>query len=303
MGTPQLFEIYPAILDAVTLNQLDSVEPSPGVEELIAMAGGAIDPQVIAMAFAEPTLKISSRDLASVLAGVSPATGLAVSSQAKFQYERRLSGGIYQGDGNHVTLTSTLGQAWIEEFGCDQDAKEGADVSLSYAALYDGTNLPLVVNTGANLSGTPAANAVHALGPVVLEGAQLPGVTKVRVKTGNQYRVKRADGDLFARVGSIVKRGFTIEIECLNLTALATLGAFKYALSSGITCYFQKAVPGGGRVAYGTSQHISVNVTAGTYTIAGISGSKGEDALTRITVMAAGSTSVAISTTAAIVIP
>lgn len=282
MSAPQLYGLYPSVIGAVTVNNIDSATPSPGVESIIRMVGGSVDPQLIAMAFADPQVKLASHDVQAILQGISAFNGLAFSAAA-VQYQARLQGGEFQGAGSHVKLTSTLGFAHVVDFGAVQDDKEGADININYWALFDGTNLPIVVNLAQSLTGSPAVTALHALGPVVLEGSQLVGVTKWRYTSGIEYRVKRGDGDLFARVGSIVARKPTIEIECLNLSVLGVLGAFQLAATSGVVCYLQKAVAGGGRVPYGTTGHIALTATAGKYKVTDIGVDKDGDAMSKIT--------------------
>jgi len=75
-----------------------------------------------------------------------------------------------------AALSSTGGFIYPKEITCKQDDKEGASITLDLCPTWDGTNLPLVVNTSQSLVGSPAANSVHALGPVIFEGAQLGGV-------------------------------------------------------------------------------------------------------------------------------
>lgn len=301
-----LHEIYPSkVVSGMTtlyINGLDQVDPQPGIEVLEAMIGGSVDPQIIATAFAEPKVKITARDIGTILAGISITNGFSVTTSATFQFQKRLNGGVYTTGSNHISLTATGGLLYAEEFGAKQDDKEGADISLQFCPVFDGTNLPLVVNTAVALAGTPSVAALFALGPVIFEGAQIVGVQSVRVKTGIEVRFKRADGELFARNVSIVKRKPTIEIELLNhaLAATLTLGG-TYPITDGITAYLQKAIPGGGRVDYATSEHISVTAAAGSYKLESMSGSKGEDAMLKLTVLPTGTLS--MSAADAIVIP
>lgn len=289
MPTPYLDEVYPVKLvyagpTTLYLNQLDSVEVNPGIEVLEAAAAGSVDPQLLATAFAEPKVSVTSRDVATIMAAISPSAGLVLTSGI-IQWERRAGGGTWQGTLSHYTASLTGGFAYAKEITCKQDDKEGASVTLDVCPVWDGTNLPLVMNASQTLVGTPAANAVHALGPVIFEGAQLGGVQSITVKTGIEVRFKRQDGELYSRIVCIVKRRPMIEIELVNtgLAATLTLGT-TYAISTGTVCYLQKVVPGGGRVAVGTATHMSFTAAAGIYKVDSISGSKGDDAALKLTI-------------------
>lgn len=283
----ELHDVYPAIFSGtpsnLTLAAIDSVEVTPGIEMIAARPGGTVDNAILATAFVEAGIKLTTRDLAAVLAGCSFSSGKKCTA-GEIQFRLRDSGGTYASGSSHVTLNSAGGGLLhIEEFGAEQDGKEGADVSLAFIPLYDGTNLPVVANTSQALSGTPAIAAVHCLGPVYLEGAQLQGVQRVRVKTGIKVIRQRADGELYDRIAVIAERAPTVEIEGLNLSVVGTTGLIGSAVDTGLVCYFLKAVPGGGRYDGGDAVHCSVTVTDGMYTVSSISGQKAGNANTRIT--------------------
>lgn len=304
MGTPQLHDVYPARFNSVALNQVDNQSFSPGIQALIAQAGGTVDPGLDAVAEVDSRWKFTSRDVQQVLTNVSLASGLEITSGAKMQFQRRKHAGVFESGSAHFVLTSTVGLLWIEEFGFEQSSKEGGDVALQYAALFDGSNDPTVVNVSQALVGTPAVNAVHTLGPVVMEGAQLPGVKKWRCKTGIEVTVEPSDGEVASRIIAIQKRMQTIEIELRNMTFLSTLsvGAYKKAISSGITCYGQKVLAGGHVVAWGTAAHIATAVTQGTYTVEEIAGAKGDNANVKITVLATNN-NISVNSGSTIVLP
>ena len=286
MGTPQLHDVYPARFNSFSLNQIDNESFTPGIEALIAMAGGSVDPALDAIAQMDNRWKFSSRDLATVLANVNIVGGLSITSGAKMQFQRRLHAGTFASGTSHVNLSSPVGFLYIQEFGFEQGSKEGGDMSLEYVCAFDGTNDPCSVNVSQALVGTPAVNSVHGLGPVVFEGSQVQGVTKWRVKTGIEVMIQQADGEAATRIVAINKRMQTIEIEALNLTILNTIGVGKFPISSGCTAYAQKVLAGGHHVSWASSVHISAGISQGTYTVEEISGSKGQNANTKITVLA-----------------
>lgn len=287
MGTPQLHDVYPARFNSFTLNQVDNQSFSPGLQALIATAGGSIDPGLDAIAEQDNRWKFSSRDIQTILTNVNLATGLEITSGAKMQFQRRANAGVFASGSAHFVLTSTVGLLFVEEFGFEQSSKEGGDLSAQYVALYDGTNEPTVVNVSQALVGSPAVNAVHALGPVAIEGAQLTGVTKWRCKTGIEVLVQPADGEGASRIVTIGKRMQTLEIEALNMTFLSTASiGVKRAISTGITAYAQKVLAGGHHVSWGSAAHIAATISQGTYTVDEISGSKGQNANVKITALA-----------------
>lgn len=282
-------------------NQVDQVDVQSGIELLEAMGAGSVDPLLIATAFAENKVSLTCRDVATILGGISATVGLSYLS-ATAQWQKRLGGGVYTSGSNHITMTSTGGLIYPKEITAKQDDKEGASITLEMCPVWDGTNLPLVVNSTQAMAGSAAANSVHALGPVIFEGAQLGGVQSVSVKTGIEVKFLRQDGELYPRIVCIVKRKPMIEIELINVPFASTLSVgLTTAISTGITCYMQKVVPGGGRVAVGTAEHISFSTIAGAYKLENVSGSKHENGTLKLSVHPTGTLSMSAAT--AIVIP
>lgn len=298
ISTMELFSLYPAIFDSLTVNNLRSVEPSANIQKMMITPGGSVDTALVAKAFEEPRVRLQSGDVGTILAAVSAVTGLAVNTTGEMQYQQRQDGGVFQSSNTHFTLNSTAGFLYITDFGAEQDSQEGADIQLEYFCLKEGANPPFTASVSQPLSGSPAVNALYALGPVVYEGAQLGGIQSWRCNTGITYRAVRGDGQTAASVGSIRDRKPTIDIGLNNLSVVndTGFGSLK-AVSSGITCYLQRVVNGGDRVAFGESSHIAVSVAAGAYNVESIAASGDGDATPRLMVTPTGTITVAVNTT------
>lgn len=285
MGVSELWEDYPAVFtggSTLNIQQIESVEPTFNIEPLLISGAGSVDPLYFSTAKSDCKWKIQSRDVSTILATVSPVVGF--SSTAKFQYRKQVSGGIYDAGDVHYTVTTPAGFLYVEDFGAKQGDKEGMDINLMYQCLFDGSTVPCTMNATQALSSTPAINLSHSLGPVMFEGTLLAGVQSTRVKTGITVETKDADGDLYPRTCRIKERRSVFEIECLNLGIVATLGMnVLYPISTGTTMYYTKNAPGG-RIATGTTGHISASASAGVYKLVGLSGGKNESKIAKIEV-------------------
>ena len=286
----ELYEIFPAVFvnggTTLAIQQLDSVEPDPQIQELIMRGGGSVDPLLIATAMSDPRIKMASRDIQTILAAVSISSGFYAATSGKIQYRQQANGSDYVSGSNHVTITSPLAYLYVEEFGAKQGDKEAGDISLTAVPLYNGTTIPLTVNVSQALTSSVAMNAVHHLGPVKIEGSWLGGVQSVRIKSGITVETKASDGLIFPTTCRIKERAPTIEIEAHNLSIMAAIGMNgTYPISSGFLSYLLKVVPGAGRYAADTSNHIATSVSSGVYKVTGITGSKAESAMGKITVM------------------
>lgn len=283
LTTHERFVSYPAVFNGggFTLNHVRNVSAPPGIEKMLGYAGGAVDPQVIAEAFRDPKVNITSGDIGTILAAVSPVSGLNCTGSSIIQFQQRSSGGTFAGAGNHGLLTAPLGFLYIEEISAQQDAKEGATVRLVFVPLRSGSNMPLVPSAGQSLTGSVAINGLYRLSKVVYEGSVIGGVQSVRFRSGITAPGKRESGNVAADVCSIVRREPMFEVKGTNFSKIASVGLGVAAISAGLTCYFEK---------YGVANgnHASITFAGGTYHADGIDQSDENDAEFTIVASRAG---------------
>lgn len=283
--THERFVSYPARFNGggFALNHVRRVSLSPGVEKMVIIPGGSVDPAVIAEAFREPVFTIVSGDLGAVLDGVSPVAGLACTSASLIQWQQRLDGGVFAGSGNHATFSIPKGFLYPTEITAQQDAREGAEISLLFYALRSGANMPVVANTGQSLTGSVAVNGLYRLSKVVFEGSVVGGVQSVRVTTGITYQPKRESWNVAADVGSIVRREPMIEVRGTNLAKVAAVGLGLAAVSAGLTVYFEK-------IGATNGNHLSFGIAGGAYHTDGFDQQGLDDAEGRIVASLANGT-------------
>ena len=282
---------YPAIFDALALADVRSVTPSPNVEEMILTAAGALDPSFAQAVMQDPQVRLTTGQLATVLAACSPVTGLEISSGGEIQYQKRLDGGSFAGSGSHVTLNAAKGFLAPTEIRARQDAREGAELELLFYALAVGSNPAVAANAGQSLTGSPTVATAYKLGPVVYEGSIVGGVQGITVQTGIRYVTKRAAGEVEAKIGSILARAPVFLVEGDNLSLPANIGFGRKAASAGMTVYFQ-------RVGGTNGQHVSFTLTAGQYVYDQTSGDGESDVTSRVRMT--GTTTLTYSTTASL---
>jgi hypothetical protein len=284
MTTPLRHEIYVSSVDSLTINDMRSVTLSPGVSHLVMIPGGALSPDGIAMNYADPTVNITSGDIATVVAATGVATGLVGSSAWEVQYEKRASGGAYAGSTSHVTLNGTNCLLYTTSISAQQDAAEGAEIQATLVALSsDGYTAPFAVNVSQSLTGTPDVPLRHALGPVYCNGSLIAGVTDFKLDTGIKIEAKRSDGGVFPVTCHVVERQPMVEFSVLNPALIdeSNLGPFISALSgSGVVGYLQAISPGGGRVAGATGSHISITAATGVWVCTNQQGTARGDVVT-----------------------
>ncbi len=277
---PKRFGIWPAIFDAFTLNNLESVDPDSAVQVAAEKAGGESVTSFSHVESSNPTVGFKSRDIREVLNALNPTTaarGLVVSSSALIQYLKRTT----PTTADHVTLSGTKGFLYVADFGAQHKSK--ADISLQYVALRNGGNKPLVVNVDQNLSGLPFINSSFGLGPVKFEGVQLRNVKGWRLRTGINYVVSEGDGEISPDEGTVDDASFVLEVDCDQIEVAQSANFPEGApITVGITAYLRRQKQGTTVYDNSDPQHIAVSHNAGTYYTQSLSVSKEGDASTRL---------------------
>lgn len=293
-----VYSIYPATFGASTINQVGSIRPSPGLQKLMARAGGALTRSLIGTAQADPKIALTTFDLATVLGIVSPLTGLAVSAASKLQYQKRADQSTFAGALSHIVVNFTKALVVPTTLRAAQDDARPAAMDLEATVLFDGTNTPLTFSTGQSLTGTPAVNEVYYLGPVFIEGSQVTQVQSVEIVPGLTVRSVRGDGIQWPKEASIVAIDQSIRILVKSLEEITALGLFGSGHTSGAVCYLRKGVHGGARKSNATAEHISFTTATCFYEIEELPVEQEGDAEARIMITPTGNLS--FSTTATI---
>jgi len=287
LGAMQNYSVYPAIFDALTVNHILSLGFDSNVQKLVAMAGGSLDPALIAEVSRENEIKISTGDIATFLAGVSHVNGELVTSTGEIQYQQRADGGAYKNTSEHVTLNSTRGILLPRTISSSQDAQEVAALEFSYIPFRVGTNAPFVVNVNQALTGVPAVIASYKQGPIEYENTLLKDVQDSSTDFGLTFEHFRGSGDIAASTGSITKREPKMEFGARNLELANAIGGGLKGMTNGITQYYRNTL-----YADASNNHIAISLAAGTYEVTSISGSGDKSVDKKVTVTGTGQFSI-----------
>ncbi len=269
MASDKRFGIYTASFvhagGTLSLTQLkrQSVNTNPTKKKVIP--GGAIDPAAVLLSHADGRMSFSTSDLATLLGDVSLTTGLEITGAATMRFQERTQSGTFESGATHESFTASKGFLVVDSISASADDAEGAVVECSFVPLWDGTNALFVHNTGVDFSGVsaPAFASAFSLGPVYHNGSQIERVTRVTIRPGIEFNVKRTDGSPYASAGAIVRREPVFEFTCLKLDVSGSLNPFTRALSGTLACYFWKMSNNSDRVAVATTEHVKISCAAG----------------------------------------
>jgi hypothetical protein len=282
------YGIYAARIGDMLLRDVDEIKFGSASNKNELIAGGNILRSSVLNSHADPMFSSRTRDLINLLSGSSYIplmTGYACNINAGsptapslFQFQKRADGSTFAGS-NHQVLTSNKGFAICGELSAAQDDVEGIKASVEYYCLsVDGQTVP-ITQSSTSLTSTPNPGSQFFMGPVWTGDLnstplEIKGIQSWRYVPGVTYSPKRASGNPFAMVGSIVKQAPELRINTADIGAFNTIMAsahFGKTIASPdrrITCYGQLGVVGGsGRVPKATPSHFKITFSLGDCTV------------------------------------
>ena len=301
MTVPSRMSIYPAVFSgSITFTQVRAYDIDPALALNEVFPGGLVDRQAVIESHADPRWRLETQDLLKVFQNVNIATGLCPTS-ALFQAQVRSHCGIFEGAGEHITFSNSgAGFLFVERFTWTQDDPDGAMAYLQYIPFYDGTNKPIVIAQAQNLTGTAGYNSVFYGGKIVATNGttlQTYGLRNLEVDTGIVFSTVRADGDYYARTGSIIKRQPVVTATFISEDAVLTdpgsLGRRPASFFNGIAnatvdFYLYRGLDGGTRYSLAGANHIKVSLTSPQWHISRVSGREERDVETTWRIMPVG---------------
>lgn len=299
--TAQRFEAAPATFNTtIHFQQLEGFDIQPGQQMARVRPAGQVDGLAHILASANPRVNFSTRDLLSFFTSVSPSVGLAITN-ATFRLKQRNECGLFTTGATGMTITATKGCLYPTSLQADQDSAEGARVDAAFAALYDGSNKPLVINDTVDLDAAPAAafSSLYFLGPVYINAVEIPGVTSVNVDFGLNFTSTPTTPGPYHHTGAYVNRDPTISFTTRKLNEMDGIGnLFANAAAGAIAIYLQAGAASSDRQLAASSVHVKISATAGEIHPQNSNNQAGQDGL--VNYMVKPTSALAVSVASAI---
>tara|TARA_Y100000593_G_scaffold4213_1_gene8318 strand:- start:9358 stop:10302 length:945 start_codon:yes stop_codon:yes gene_type:complete len=273
------FSGFPATIktagDDIDLRQLQQFTVSPGTNISSLTPMGDVDRAVNTVASAMPEITFSSRDLETVLGGISSTLGVCAtdggSNSLLFRWQERADCGTFEplATATHVGWYGLQGLVCPDTLSASQGDESGATISCkAWITSADGHTDPLTHVDGVDLSEagtpTPAFNSRYYLGPVTVGGSLVEGISDVSINFGHNVSSPLFDGDVFPRTATIDTRQPTITFTTAKGDVGAALSVFGRS-SGAVSVYLIKGASNGTRVALANAEHISLSCTAGLW--------------------------------------
>lgn len=251
---------------SLLITGIDSSNYSNNIEELLESAAGQPNPSFVANMQIAPTLQFVSKQIADILGLISIGSGLCIpngSTQTTVvAYFAKVNKCADRASGSaHLSLTFANGLFVINSISASQG--QAATMDLTFHALFDGTNAPVVVATNAALPANNRVDEVFTLGPCKINGTTLGDVQQATIAINPTVEKLGGSGDLYPTFAGFMSKQVRFEMECLDAAHLSTYGPFSLANTSSSTIiYLRKLANQATRVADGTGEHVSFALAA-----------------------------------------
>lgn len=249
------------------LDQIVSDSLGLNIQRLLQSGDGGVFPRFTAIQGQEPAFQFTTTKLAAALGAIG-LSGLAITGgggPTVFYSQRLAQGGSRAGAGAHLSASVAEGILYPMQI----TAAQGDNATIQYAckATYNESVDPVVFATGVSLPGSETISEMFTLGPVNINGTELPGVQSVTIDFGITLTKVLEGGLIWTTFDGIMGQAPTITINTLDMSAMTTpglLGAPQGATDSVI--YFRKKTAGAGNLADATAEHVSFSIDQGHIT-------------------------------------
>lgn len=253
-------------LDKITLpgsiefDQLSNVRVTGDIEQLLARPAGHPHPMFTANRRTRPTIRFTTTQLDVVLNNIGSG-GTAFTSASHLYFKAISESGLpSRAATDHRRYQAAQLLAYWTNIRLPHNDAGTADVILQLS--YDGSNDPLVMQSGVALSGNATAGTFFGAGPALINGTALEAgsVQQIDIASGITLDQRGGNSEEFDRFVGVKETGPTITIQTSEAIAFFTYGLQGTALdgASGVVVYGRKFSNTGSRVANGTAQHISL---------------------------------------------
>jgi hypothetical protein len=245
------------------LNGIEGSNFNDGLVDMLLIADGNVDPTAVHAIDQKPKFSFSSIGVGSALAKIG--MGLAVATPGATLYLRKMA--ICAGRDAAASIAYTMLNGLFVPRTLDVQQGQRAKLSVDVIPYWGGNDLypPFAIANGVAYPAINVPVESYTLGPVKINGVQLPGIISARVDFGIELIMQSSDGDVWPTYIAIKSRQPKITISCLTQTNHYSLGLFGGALTgaeaSGL--YLMRMVAPGGLAAANSNSHIALSVSAG----------------------------------------
>lgn len=227
-------------------------------------ADGGIETLMLHLDEQKPEVNVTSLAIARALALTGISALPVTSTPLDFWLQRMEQDAVRSSGANHYRVRMTVGFLVPQRLRVEQSGI--AQIELKAGARYNGSANPLILTGATALVGTPAADQQFTLGPVMINGVQVPNVVGWELDFGLELYNQVTDGNIWPTFQAVLARmNSRLTVRTREAVALSTFGLVGTAqgATDSIAYLRKKNVDGTGNVADATAEHIAISMAAG----------------------------------------
>lgn len=276
MPLASLYALDTVVLSGpVQFSRLSNVRAAPEIEKIVTRPAGHTMPMFVANSRYKPVISFSSGQI-DLVASTIPVNGLAISAAAYLYFKlKTATGNAARNATSHLRFIINLGLAcWTS---CRLPHKGEGSIDVTLYADFDGTNDPLILESGVALPAAQIAGDHFSAGPLKINGSQLTGIQDVTLNSGCRVFSEGSDGDEFDTFVALQTADPTVEWTYRG-TALGDISLDGIILngSTGLLVNGRKYSANAGMLANATAEHIAWQALLGNVTVVEDAGSETE---------------------------
>lgn len=250
------------------ITQLEEHTNNPTAEQMTAMSAGSPHSQFVAVESVKPQIDLTISQIKTLLDKMKTNSGCATAALSGGNidlYYRKVDNlglRIAAATTAHRRFRATSGMLVMQSLDVEHRGQAKAQCQLVFQ--YDGTNPPIVATGNVALVGTPLAAEQYTLGPVFLNGTQLPSLQKAQWKPSVALFRDSSESEIYDTYIAAQTVDSLFTFGTLEVGVWDTLGINGLALSgAGLEMYLRKKAANGTHVANATAQHIKISGALG----------------------------------------
>lgn len=255
-----LHDIYAVKIDTTVLGGQTQGTVETGTQMRGEAADGAVYPRVQSTVAQNPGASFSTLTIAAALDAVG-LTGLAIVGAGFSAYgQKHAEGGTRETGANHRQYLISKGIIVPTGISCDHQGD--ALISYAVAAVYDGVNLPLIINDSVALPATASDDQRFTIAKCTIAGVLLQQIRSWELNFGIDFAVEGGDSDIWPTFSSIRRIPPTLTLRGVDTEWFKAANiplAGKLATQANTTFYLRKRLSGGDFEPDASAVHIKFN--------------------------------------------
>jgi len=264
MSTANLWKMHALVTPAGTIPQIRSRELNPGIERLLVIGDGKINPEFYGLMARNPMIKCSTLAINAAMTAIGQKM-YSFSGAATTAYMAKLvNGGGYAGSG-HAKMNGSYGVIIPRKLSVRHNKEATFDFDLCWLSNDGITDGFSYTNSAVSLPSLAVASEVFTLGPVKINGTAISGLTGWDYDFGIQERIEGSGGEVWPTFGGYVSQSPKISVTSKDAQLYDRVAMSGTAQGGTASTFYLQKVTSTGRVAAGTASHIKMSMTAGQF--------------------------------------